>query len=609
MTVTWDMLQLREPLWLLLALQPVLLSLYVSLQYRRQNNLYADAMLLPWVITRTQQGSKGMLWLRFLLLQLCWILIAVAMAGPRYPDPPRDADRAGAADVMLLIDVSRSMTATDVTPDRLQRVKTEVFRFLSENRSDRIGIILFAGHAHLLSPLTWDHKALRFYAKGIEAGLLPTAGSHLAEAITLANQQLAGSNAPAILLLTDGETHTPIDTTPDIIQTPLYIMGVGSHAGATIAASEGGWLMHENKPVRTRLQDTQLQALASSSGGAYSELNNEPGGLNALYHRSLVANAFKQATASADQSWIELYHWLLLPALLLLLLMSLPLPLLSARLANLGVVCLLVSAGLLQPMDAGAQGMSIESESAAYAAYQTQDYRKAMDIYAVHSGYVARMGEGSSAYQLKDHARAITQFTRAFLVADDDRYRAKALYNLANSYFQVENYTSAIAVYTDVLQYDQQHQEAQANLDFVKSVLASKSQDAFASSARAQRAGKGPRSLKTDDNTRGGGDFSLDDEEVALTPSARADRQLQDTHLLERIASGKERVQVAGEAAHVQVPAGVAVVNASQLLQARRLITEGKRDQSRLWKSLFEEEEGFPAPLQQPVSEAGVPPW
>ncbi len=602
-------LQLREPLWLLLALHPALMSLLVSLQYRRQNRVYADPQLLPWVVAADAGDTRVRLLMRFLFMQLCWLLIAVALAGPRYPDPLQQPERARAADVMVVVDVSRSMTATDIRPDRLKRVKTELYRFLTQNSSDRIGIILFAGHAHLLSPLTWDRDALRFYIKGIQAGLLPTMGSNLSEAIELANRYLQDSHTPAIVVLTDGETHDESEIPAQLLKTPLYIMGVGSLAGTTVAAPEGGWLVHDNSPVRTRLRDTYLQALARSSGGAYAAMSDELGSLGVLYQQAAIAQAASETGAETDQAWIELYPWLLVPALLILLLMSLPWRLPGTRFAQAGIMLLCLSAALLHDNDVFAQVLSTDSEKAAYAAYAQKDYRKAMDIYAIHSGYIARMGEGSTAYQLKDHARAITQFTQAFLVADTDKQRANALYNLGNSFFQLKKYSSALTTFEDTLRYDQQHQFAQANLTFVKSVIESMAQDPFASTARAQRAGRGPRSLRADQNTSGGGDFSLDDKEDNAARGARAELSQRDPGLLDIIASGKGRAQVADETIQVQGTGAIAAVSATQLLQARRIVIQGKREQSRLWKSLFEEEEGFPAPLEQPISEPGVLPW
>jgi Ca-activated chloride channel family protein len=606
---SWELLQLREPLWLLLALQPVLLSLFVSLQFRRQNRVYADPELLPWVVAVSVQKTSGHLLIRFLVMQLFWLLVAIAMAGPRYPDPLQMSDRAGAADVMVVVDVSRSMTAADVRPDRLKRVKTELIHFLAQNSSARIGIILFAGHAHLLVPLTWDHDALRFYAQGIQAGLLPTEGSNLAEAIRLANQHLSDSARPAILVLTDGESHEQITQSSALLQTPLYIMGVGSVTGTTIAATEGGWLMHDNRPVRTRLHSKQLQTLASSSGGDYADMSDELGSLNVLYQQAADTRAGRKAAATTDQAWVELYPWLLLPALLLLLLMALSVQLTVARFAQAGILLLSLSAGLLHNSDASAQVLTADKEKQAYIAYTDNNFSEAMAIYAIHTGFNARMGEGSSAYQLKDHARAISQFTQAFLVAQTDKQRANALYNLGNSFFLVKNYAAALTTYEDVLRYHAQHLHAQANLEFVKSVIASLVQDPFASSARAKRAGRGPRSLLADENTRGGGDFSLDDEEQVTTRSARNGLQQGDPGLLDIIASGKEDVQVADETIQVEDAAAISPVNAVQLLQARRIVMQGKRDQSGLWKSLFEEEEGFSAPLEQPVSEPGVLPW
>lgn len=603
----WESLQFREPWWCMLALQPLLLTLLAGFKYRHQQLSYADPELLPWVMAGTMPHERRYRYVRFLVMQSCWLLIAVAMAGPRYPDPVRTPDREQTADIMVLVDVSRSMTATDIKPDRLKRAKVELFQLLMHNKVDRIGIILFAGQAHVMSPLTWDRKVSRFYVESIQAGLLPTEGSNIQAAISLANAELLTSKNPVILLMSDGDFN--LEASPGIeSRIPVHILGMGTAAGTSLAAEEGGWLYHDNRPVITRLQQQILKDIASSSGGQYETLTAESAMLNRLFQQTSNSKRSLRSVKAQDQSWVELYPWFLVPALLLLLFMSVHWIRLQQHQVSSALALLLVPVLFLLPVEhSEARAWDTQAEQQAYAAYTKKDFQTAMDIYATYAGYRPRMGEGASAFQIKDYKRAITQFTQAFLVADRDGQRADALYNLANSFFFNKDYQHARDVYADVLKY-QPHDRAQANLAFVEALLASLQDDPFANQTRARRAGRGPRSQLADENTRGGGDFSLDDKEMKKTLDASRSVDTASS-LSDQIASGKGRVQVADEGIQNEQGSKVGSVSVADLLAARKLVLQEKQNQVQLWKSLFEEGEGFPAPVEKPLSRPGVLPW
>ena len=603
---SWDIFQLREPWWLLLALQPVLISLFAGLRYRRHNRAYADPDLLPWVVAGSARHENTHTAIRFLLMQLCWLFIALAMAGPRYPDPVRTPDRANAADIMVVVDVSRSMTATDIRPDRLKRAKAELFQLLLQNQVDRIGIILFAGHAHVLSPLTWDRHVSRFYVDSIQAGLLPTEGTDINAAIALANQELKNSSNPVILVMSDGDFNQA-DTTTLETGLPLHILGIGTEGGVPLADEEGGWLTYENRPVLTRLQQQTLEDIASASGGQYVAVTEEAGLLDKLYQRTSNSKASRKTVKAQDQAWVELYAWFLVPALILLLLLSVQFPWKRGLQDKAALMMLFLVISIIPLEDLKAQELPVNKEAQAYQAYTKKDFRAALDIYSVYTGYRARMGEGSSAYQMKDYKRAITQFTQAFLVAGADSQRSNALYNLANSFFYIEDYLSAKQVYEDTLKY-QPHPQAKANLAFVVSLLASIKDDPFSGESRAKRGGRGPRSQLADENTQGGGDFSLDDKEKEIVSSGQHTTRTE-SDLSGIIASGKGQVQVADESIQEQDTSVLGVVSVSELLEARKRVLQAKQNQAQLWKSLFEEAQGFPAPLEKPLTQPGVLPW
>jgi len=603
---SWDILELRQPLWLLLMLQPIILLLFFRVFFHRKGLSYSDASLLPWVMTKVSSDKKKRARFNLLLLQCIWILIAVAMAGPRYPDPPEKVAHASGVDIMVVVDVSRSMTATDVKPNRLQSARSELFQLLSVSRSDRIGLIVYAGHAHLLSPLTRDHNAVRFYARSIQSGMLPSEGSQLGEAITLANRYLSNSQRKAIVVISDGGAG--IETfNSQWLQTPLYIFGVGSEAGAPLPDAEKGWYQHKQQLVRSRLNRNILQQLAEKSGGRYMTVTDDQEDLNVIYHQGIAALGGNQASTGDDrQAWVSVFQWPLLLAFMLLLGISVKVSLVSGQRIKQASQLLLIlfAMGLLQPDSVYAGEGSFQQ---AYRSYAKKDYRQALEVYAVLTGYDARMGEGSSAFKLGDYARAITQFSQAFLQAGDDKSRAGALYNLGNSFFRLKKYNLAVISFTDALRYRPKDIAAQKNLIFTRSVLASIAEDPFANQGTTNRGGRGPRSMRPKGDV-GGGSFSIDDKQkkqaniVASTSGNR--NKLQD-----KVASGRAKARVADTRVQQNIKERPILISPARIMEARRMALQKKQSQSRLWKSLFEDEENYPAPLDKPTELPGVNPW
>jgi len=603
----WDILEFRQPLWLLLSLQPIALLLLFKLFFHRKGLNYADVNLFPWVLARVSEGKHKRARFHLLVLQCVWVLIAVAMAGPRYPDPPEKVAHASGVDIMIVVDVSRSMTATDIKPSRLQSARSELFQLLSASRSDRMGLIVYAGHAHLLSPLTRDHNAVRFYARSIQSAMLPSEGSQLGEAIALANKHLSNSKRKAIVIISDGDSGADV-IRPEWLQTPLYILGVGSEAGAPLTDVEGGWYYYQQQLVRTRLDSKRLQELAEKSGGRYITATDDQEDLNYLYYQGISKLGDNLAEKGNDrQTWIQVFQWPLLLAVFMLLMISVKISSFSVQhvKSSSQVILFFITIALWQPDFVHAGG--VKSFPQAYAAYQKKDYRQALEIYALLTGFNARMGEGSSAYKLNDYARAITQYSQAFLQAADDKSRAAALYNLGNSFFKVKKYDLAVISFTDALRYQPGNIPAQKNLDFTRSLIASIAEDPFSNQGATSRGGRGPRSMKAKGDVSGG-TFSIDDKpekKAGITASTPGDRN----KLRDKVAAGKAQARAADMSVQAKTKKRQLLISPARLMEARRLALQKKQNQTRLWKSLFEDEENYPAPLDQPVELPGVKPW
>ena len=194
-------------------------------------------------------------------------------------------------DMVFLLDVSRSMSAKDTSPNRLERSKFELARLIDTLHGDRVGIIIFAGKAFVQCPLTSDYAAARTFLQAVHIGDIPQGGTSLGNAFELADTLLSSDQARAVsrvvVAVTDGEdfdknTNAAVEKLKEK-NVKIFTVGVGSAAGEPIPVDgEGsGYLKDEGKTVMSRRNDTLLREIADETGGKYYNLQ-EGSDLNAL---------------------------------------------------------------------------------------------------------------------------------------------------------------------------------------------------------------------------------------------------------------------------------------------------------------------------------------
>lgn len=465
----------RNPWWLMLALQPLLMA--TLLHWRRGRVLhYAEAHLLPWAV-RGAFGvpSNG----RRVANMLAWLLLACAAAGPRLPllitPEQRTATLHHELNVMVVLDVSPSMLAQDVSPQRLQRARLKLLDLLPRLHGERLGLIVFSGSAGLLLPLTRDMDAVRADLPLAQPGLLDTPGSNIAAALKLAQQTLLAQSPGkrgAVLLLTDGDANALSGTAGAAaleaarslqrVDLPLYVLGVGTPAGATVPLPDGGVVEQDGSAVTSRLDENGFATLARLGGGAYQTVQDGDADWEALYDRGILSLPGNPHPVDPAQIWRELYAWCLLPAWLLLLYLHFPLRWRAIRPEVAGWLLVgMVAWGGVVP---NARAAEADNAQAAYAAYRSGNYVEAQALYGRMQGYPASMGAGAAAYRRRDYVAAIGQFTSAMLSAQNAPMRADALYNLGNSYFAAGNFRAAADAYQGVLSSRPRDANARANL-------------------------------------------------------------------------------------------------------------------------------------------------
>jgi Ca-activated chloride channel family protein len=201
----------------------------------------------------------------------------VALAGPRWGSRYEEVSRKG-VDIMIVVDVSRSMLAEDIKPSRLERARREVLDFLRVIEGDRAGLVAFAGAAFVQCPLTLDYGALIMFLSSLAPDLIPVPGTDLGAAIesALSSFDFKSETDKVILLITDGEDNEKrgLEAAEKAARkgAKIFVFGMGDAAGGPIpaAGNKGGFEKDkEGKLILSKLDEEGLRKIAARTGGAY----------------------------------------------------------------------------------------------------------------------------------------------------------------------------------------------------------------------------------------------------------------------------------------------------------------------------------------------------
>lgn len=315
-------------LWALLLCVPVALWLLLSHRFTGGSDhlqRYADHHLLPHLLGRTE-ASKRTRWWRFARWTALWTLLVVAMAGPRWDFTDVQLFRPG-TNLIILFDISRSMSVADVQPTRLARARQEVEDLLNMNRGIRIGLIGFATVAHVVSPVTEDMNGIRRMLSALDTSLVELQGSRLLYALESAEMLLAGQPEDSInslLIVSDGDFDEPgleerlrAFAANDV---RVHILGMGTPEGDAVPGKGDLWIRDRTgQPVVSSLNESLLQSLAQAGNGIYQRADYRESDT-----RKILDEVKAQALPAAEQDeqtrvWNEQFYLLAGLAMLLLL--------------------------------------------------------------------------------------------------------------------------------------------------------------------------------------------------------------------------------------------------------------------------------------------------
>jgi Ca-activated chloride channel family protein len=460
-------------LWLL----PLVVALFWWSEQRRKS---AIGRIVAPKLRALLAGTASPLrrWFRSFCVIAALGLLVAALAGPRLGYDTLEVPHRG-RDVIIAVDVSRSMLATDVAPTRLDRAKLLAEDLIGELGSDRIGLVAFAGSAFLQAPLTLDHGAVLTALDELDTNVIPKGGTNLAAAIAAAEDAFGKAEgfSRAVIVISDGE-ELSADGLAAAKQAAeqgvrIFTVGVGSPEGSEIPDGSGEFIRDPStrKIVNSKLDEARMTEIAEVTGGFYTRLDDNAATLIANEGVGKMEEA--DITANSSRRPIERYQWPLGAAIGLLMLQAL----VGERRRRVTAAAIIPL--LFLPTGALAAPAGIE-------AYTQGDYAKAREAFENRlrmepDSPALQLNAGTAAYRLKEYDKAAQYFSRASL-AEDPALRSAAEFNFANTLFRqgegqqdkeakITDWKEAIAKYEAALKTRPDYAEAKENKERVEQLL------------------------------------------------------------------------------------------------------------------------------------------
>lgn len=229
---------------------------------------------------------------KFIILMLALAFFVVGIARPQFGSKLKTEKREG-VELMIALDVSNSMMAEDIQPNRLERAKRAISRLVDRLKDDKIGLIVFAGDAYTQLPITTDYNSAKLFLNSVNTQIVPKQGTAIGAAIDLARKSFTpnGEANKAIVIITDGENHE--DDALASAKAALdegaivHTIGMGLPSGSPIPVFRNGQTDYlkdrDGNVVVTKLNEQMLEQIAATGGGIYVRANNAQVGLNALF--------------------------------------------------------------------------------------------------------------------------------------------------------------------------------------------------------------------------------------------------------------------------------------------------------------------------------------
>ncbi len=407
------------------------------------------------------------------LFFLIGILVVISLAGPVINDGKVEV-KAKSVDIMIALDISDSMLAEDLYPNRLKLAKQKILTLLHEAPTERIGIIAFAKNSYLVSPLSFDTAAVSFLLGSLSTDSITEKGTNLLSMLKVVDQSIKDKSKRYLLILSDGGDKSDFSEEIRFAKEhhiTIFVLGVATDKGAPIKKADGTFIKQNGSVIISKLNPA-ISKLATSTSGVYIESVNSDKDIKMMLHEIESHSKKKVLKSQEIKRFIPLFYYPLGLALFLLLFATSSM---SKRKSVHLPVLFFVAVMMGQASALHANVLDFMKLDEAKKAYDSGSYEKSQKIYEKYENRSknaeVNYNIANTLYKQGRYKEAIKNYKKA--VFDDKNKRAKKYANLGNAYVkshEKEGLQKAIKAYEESLKIHED-KETRENLEAVKKVL------------------------------------------------------------------------------------------------------------------------------------------
>ena len=470
-----------EVLWLLASILAYAIAYWLyTRRKRRQLEQFGDPELIESLMPNASRVRPTV---KFSIVMVALTLLIIAAARPQFGQSERTEKRQG-IEAIVALDISNSMLAEDVAPNRLERAKQMLSKLMDNMVNDKVGLGVFAGDAFVQLPITCDYVSAKMFLNSIKPELIKTQGTAIGAALSTSIRCFGEQSdaSRAIILITDGENHeddaVAVAKRAKEAGIQVLVVGIGKPEGSPIPVAGSNNFMKDRSGnvVVSRLNEDMCREVAQAGGGIYVRCDNTNTATKAI-QKELDKLGTQELETQVFTDYNEQYQSFALIALLLLVIdffifnrknkMITRLDIFgdSARRNTITVLLILCSLNMFAQRESGDVRRGNKEYRKQNFTEAEVDYRRGLEVNK--DSYEAHYNLGDALFKQDKYADAQTEFETAAKLLDkkNDKERySKAMHNIGNCNFAQQQYDKAVAAYQESLRANPKDNDTRYNL-------------------------------------------------------------------------------------------------------------------------------------------------
>ena len=409
---------------------------------------------------------------RNVLFMIMSVLIIVALAGPVIKEGTVQV-KAKSADIMIALDISDSMLAQDVYPNRLNAAKQKAMELLKLAPNERLGVIAFAKNSYLVSPLSFDHNAVGFLLRQLDTTSITEKGTNLMSMLEVVDNSVKKESKKYLLIMSDGGDNDDFSKEIEFAKEKniaIFVLGIGTAKGAPIKMKDGSFIKQKGEIIVSTLNEN-ISNLATKTGGVYIQNVRSNEDVKTMAAEIEKHSVKRELKSEEVERFVALFYYPLALALFLFLIATSS----FFKRSNALVAAFALFAVFLGAQDANAGLLDFMKLEQAKKAYDAKEYDKSLEVYEEYAKRDANAesyyNAANSLYKQEKYEEAIKSYEQAGF--EDAENNAKKYSNIGNAYAKqnkpellqkaVESYEASLKL--------QEDKETRENLEAVKKAL------------------------------------------------------------------------------------------------------------------------------------------